>query len=150
MERFCRPNIVAIEGDVLPAERGDVGEQLIADDLAAGTQLVNGAPEIDGVPEDDGRNGQIEAGSPVSLIFESSVADFSETMKEHRPGERVARFALVEAGICPSPQRRIADPVEGEKGAFEASNLPERLCQRILFGIGREPTVPPIIGVRAA
>jgi hypothetical protein len=90
-----------------------VSEQFIADDLAVGTQLVDGAPEIDGVPEDDGRNGEIEAGSPVSLIFESSVADFSETMKEHRPRERVARLALVEAGVRAPSQRRIAESSRG-------------------------------------
>lgn len=31
--------------------------------------------------------------------------------------------ALVEAGIRPPPPRWIADPIEGEKGAFEASDL---------------------------
>ena len=71
-----------------------MGKQLIADDLAAGTQLVNGAPEIDGVPEDDSRDGQIEPGSPVPLIFKSAVADFAEAMKEHRPGERVVGMSL--------------------------------------------------------
>ena len=104
-----------------------MGKQNIADNLTLSAQLVNGAPEIDGVPEDDGRNGEIEPGSPIPLIFESAVADFAEAMKEHRPGERVARLALVETGIRPPPQRRIADPVEGKKRAFEASDLAERL-----------------------
>ena len=101
---------------------------------------VNSATEIDGVPEDDSRDGEIEARSPVSLIFEGAVTDFAETVKEHRPGERVARLALVEAGIRSPPQSRIADPVEGEEGAFEPSDLAERFRQRILFGISREPT----------
>jgi hypothetical protein len=46
-----------------------VGEQLIADNFPLGTQLGNGATEIDGVPEDDGGNGEIEVRRPVSLIF---------------------------------------------------------------------------------
>jgi len=54
LERFRRPNIVAVEGDVLPSERSDMGEQGIVDDLALGAQLIDGAPEIDGVPEGDG------------------------------------------------------------------------------------------------
>ena len=49
MEQFCWPNVVAIEGDVLPSERGDMGKQGIADDLPQRPQLINGAPEIDGV-----------------------------------------------------------------------------------------------------
>lgn len=47
-------------------------------------------------------------------------------MKEYSLGERVARFALVEPGICSPPQRGIADPVEGKKRAFEPSNLAKR------------------------
>jgi hypothetical protein len=64
LERFCGPNVIAIEGDVLPAKRGDVGEQFIADNLPPGAQFGNGAAEIDGVPEDDGGEGKIEADFP--------------------------------------------------------------------------------------
>jgi hypothetical protein len=73
LERFRRPNVVATEGDVLPSERGDMSKQGIADDLALRTQLIDGAPKIDGIPEDDGRDGEIEARGPVSLIFKSPV-----------------------------------------------------------------------------
>ena len=33
-ERFGWPNVVAVEGDVLPSERGDMGKHGIVDDLA--------------------------------------------------------------------------------------------------------------------
>jgi hypothetical protein len=112
-----------------------VGEQIVADGLAPGVQLIDGAAELDGVPEDHGGDSEIEVGRPVSLIFESVVADFAETMKEDPPGERVARLAFVEAGVGPPPQGWIADPVEGEQRALETADLPERLRQRILFGI---------------
>ena len=98
MKRFRRPNVIAIEGDVLPAERGDLGKQKIADNLTLSAPFGNGVPEIDGVPEDDGRHSEIEAGSPVPLVLESLITDFAEAMKEHRPGERVARLALI--GVC--------------------------------------------------
>jgi hypothetical protein len=52
VERLCGPNIVAVEGDVLPAERRDVGKQIIADNLTLGTQLGHSATERNGVPED--------------------------------------------------------------------------------------------------
>ena len=127
MQGLRRPNVIAVEGYVLPAERGDVGEQIVADGLAPGAQFGCGAAEIDGVPQDHGGDGEIEAGRPVFLIFEGPVADFAEAMKEHRPGERVARLALVEAGVGPPPQRRVADPVEGEERALQAPDLPQRL-----------------------
>ena len=31
MEWLCGPNVIAVEGDVLPAERRDMGKQIIAD-----------------------------------------------------------------------------------------------------------------------
>jgi hypothetical protein len=49
-ERFGGPDIIAVEGDVLPAERRDVGKKLVGDDFAARTQFTDGAAEIDGVP----------------------------------------------------------------------------------------------------
>ncbi len=33
LKRFGRPNVIAVEGDVLPSERSDMGEQGIVDDL---------------------------------------------------------------------------------------------------------------------
>ena len=58
LERFRRPNVVSIEGDVLPPERSDVAKQGIVDDLALRAQLINGAPEIDSVPKGDGCDGR--------------------------------------------------------------------------------------------
>jgi len=34
LERFRRPNVIAVEGDVLPSQRSDMGEHGIVDDLA--------------------------------------------------------------------------------------------------------------------
>ena len=47
-----RPNIVAGQIDVLPPERGQVGEELRRDRLD-GTQRGDGAIEIPSVPEND-------------------------------------------------------------------------------------------------
>ena len=40
---------------MLPAERGDVGQQVIRNDVALHPKLPHGTVEIDGVPIDDGR-----------------------------------------------------------------------------------------------
>lgn len=100
-----------------------------------GAQRGNGMAEIDGVPEDNGRDDEIEARSPVQLIFEGPVADFVQAMKEYRSGERVARLSFVEAGARPPPQGRVADPINGKDGAFEPSYFPKGLRRRILFGV---------------
>lgn len=61
MERLGRPDIVAVEGDVLPAERRDMSEQIVTDSLTTGAQLSNGVAEVDRIPKDDGRDDEIEA-----------------------------------------------------------------------------------------
>jgi hypothetical protein len=44
-----------------PAEGRNVGKQNIADSLALGTKLVNGARKIDGIPKGYGRYHKIQA-----------------------------------------------------------------------------------------
>ena len=48
-ERLIGPDVIAVEGDVLPAERRHVNEKPVRNDFAARTPLVDGAAEIDGV-----------------------------------------------------------------------------------------------------
>lgn len=103
-------DIIAIEGDMLPAERRDAGDKVILDGFATRAQIIDGAAEIDGVPKDDGGHGEIEAGSAVTLVFKSAIADFPETMEEHSARERVAGLAFVESGVGPSAQGGVADP----------------------------------------
>jgi hypothetical protein len=88
-----------------------MSEQIVTDTFSAGAKLGNGVAEIDRIPKDDGRDDEIEARCSIALIFERPVADFAKTMKEHRPGERVAGLTLVEPGVCSPPQSRVADPV---------------------------------------
>jgi hypothetical protein len=77
LKRLGWPDVVAIEADVLPAERGNVGERLVRQRFALGAKLCNGAAEVDGVPEDDGGDREAEAGGTVALIFEGAVPDLA-------------------------------------------------------------------------
>lgn len=49
------PQIVAGEADVLPTQWRDMGKQFVQHLDTAGAQMPDGAVEIDGVPERDGR-----------------------------------------------------------------------------------------------
>ncbi len=53
---------------MLPAQRGNVGEQSVGHVDATVTQVTGGTVEIDGVPQDDGRDDEVEAGSAVPLV----------------------------------------------------------------------------------
>ena len=47
--------------DVLPAERGNVGEQFVGQSFGLGAKLGSGVARVDRIPEDDGGNGEVEA-----------------------------------------------------------------------------------------
>ena len=74
LERLCGPNVITIEGDVLPAERSDMGKQIVADNLTLGAQFGNSAPKINGVPEDDSRDGEIERDIVKSCVLERGAS----------------------------------------------------------------------------
>jgi hypothetical protein len=74
---------------VLLTERRDTRDEIVWDDLATGAQFLHGAPEIDGVPQDDGGDGEIEAGSAISLI-QSRV----KRVRSRRP---ISRMVLASA-----------------------------------------------------
>jgi hypothetical protein len=135
LKRFRWPNVVATEGNVFPAERRDMSNKIVGNDLTACAQFGHGATEIDGIPADHGRDGEVDAGSPISLIFEGCGRGFRRGGERISPGERVASLTFVESGARALPQRRVADPIEGEEGTFETVDFPERLGQSILLGI---------------
>ena len=84
-----------------------MAQQAIGQLFALGPQLGHGAAQVDGVPEDDGRDRQIQARRPVALVFEGAVPDLALAMEKQRAGQRVAGLAFIEAGVAPAPQRRI-------------------------------------------
>jgi hypothetical protein len=59
---------------VLPSKRGDVGEPRIWYDLAATSQCVQGAAEIDGVPQHDCGSFERQATGAVLLQFSRAIS----------------------------------------------------------------------------
>jgi len=45
-------------------------------------------------------------------LFKTAVADLARPIEEHRPCQRVARLALVQAGVHPSMQFHTLQPVQ--------------------------------------
>ncbi len=76
--------------------------------------------EIAGVPQDDGRDQQVEAGGAVGLVLEPTVAQFAELVGEERTGEPIARLAPVQPGLGPpAAQIDVLQSVEHEDRAFQ-------------------------------
>jgi hypothetical protein len=76
---------------MLPAQRGDMGEQGVGHVDAAVTQMAGGAVEIDCVPQDDGRDDEVEAGGAVSLVLEGAVAKLATGSSQLNGSSRITR-----------------------------------------------------------
>ena len=102
---------------MLPAERGEVGEQRVRDHVAAAPRGIQGTTEIDGVPQRDGGGDQGEAAGPVLLSLGRAVVQAHETVEAHGAGQGVAAFALVQLRRCLPAELEPFQPVQGVQGA---------------------------------
>ena len=75
---------------MLPAERGEVCEQRVGDEIPALAERVQRAAEIDGVPQRDRRCDQGKPAGTMLLRLGRAVAQATETVEADRAGERVA------------------------------------------------------------
>jgi hypothetical protein len=62
-------------------------------------ERVEGGLQVARVPEDDGRDEQVQPGGAVGLVLEGAVAQLAEAVEEDGPRERVAGLSLVQAGV---------------------------------------------------
>lgn len=92
--------------------------------------------QIGRVPKHDGRRYQIEAAGPVALLLKTAVADFAQSVEEHRPGQRVARLAFVESGLHAAAQLHALQPIQYEQRALNAPQLAQCNGQSVLTRIG--------------
>ena len=63
--------------------------------FAARAYLIDGAAKIDGVPEDDGGDAEIETRSAIALVFEGPIADFAKAVEEHGAGKPLCASLLM-------------------------------------------------------
>ena len=97
----------------LPSERGEMGKQFIRHHVATAANNVEGAAEIDGVPQHDGRRYQGKAAGAVLLGLGCSVVQTPEAVEAHGTGQRIVALALVEFGGClPTKLGQKAHPCE--------------------------------------
>lgn len=86
-----------------------MSNQMIGNGLFAGGGRGDGAIEVDGVPQDDGRGQQIEATCPAGLGFSGSIAQFTEAVMKDR-----ARDCC---GLLPCSALRLPDAEGRDRGS---------------------------------
>lgn len=117
---------------MLPSERRDVLDHIGRRRNAFAIELGESRFEIERVPVDDGVDEQVQSGRSVELALEGSVAQFSETVEEQRPGQGVLGLALVEARGGIPAHFRVLPPLRQEDGSIDASDVAQRERQSVL------------------
>jgi hypothetical protein len=83
-----------------------MGEQFGRDNVALAAQVIDGIGQVCGIPVDDGRDDQVEAGSPELLRVRTAVSDAALLERADYLGEGVALLALVQSGMAELPELR--------------------------------------------
>lgn len=65
------------------------------------TERVNGPVEVNGVPENNGSDDQVQAAGPIALRVKCAIAQFTQAVKAHGARQRVFQLALVESSRHP-------------------------------------------------
>src|SRR5437867_8573500 len=72
-------------------------EQLVRHDRPAGSECFRGLFEVDGIPEHDRGDDEVQATGTETLVIESAILDHSTAVEAHRAAQRVLGLALVQA-----------------------------------------------------
>ena len=118
-------------------------QQRIVHGRCTTTQCVGGSLQTHRVPEHDGRRDKVQATGAVALLLETTVPDFPKPVKEHRPGQRVARQAqirLASQGLAPlngRPLDFVCDTC-GRVRPLKNPRLREALPARADFEVDRQ------------
>jgi hypothetical protein len=83
----------------------------------------NSLLQIDGIPEDDRGNNQIEPTGLVLQILPQPITNRTAPVKEHRPSQRIVRLAFVQTEVNPAPEFRALNPVEREQCSLDSAKF---------------------------
>ncbi len=83
------------------------------------TERGKGPVEVDGVPENNGRDDQVQAAGPIALRVKCAIAQFTQAVKAHGARQRVFQFALVETDVAPATQLGVLQPLERKERPFQ-------------------------------
>jgi hypothetical protein len=59
----------------------------------------DGSFQVNGVPEDDGSDDEVQPACPTALAFEPAIAQIALPIEENRAGQGVPRFAFIQANL---------------------------------------------------
>jgi hypothetical protein len=122
-----------------PDQRGQVGDVVVVDIHALLPDVANGFLHVDGVPVDDGIEGEAQGTELLFLPLLKRTADLPAFAMVDAPAEAMTQFRMVELGQNAPPEGRIVnvvknvnclgDPADFGKCASEAGRfIPDLEC----------------------
>ena len=85
-------------------------------------QIVDRTAQINRVPEDDRSYHQCQTAGPIALIFEATVAYFTQTIKEYRSCQGILGLALVQSDLDAPTKFGVLQPLQGKERSFDATS----------------------------
>lgn len=85
-----------------------LGEQVVLDVDALLSDEADGPAQIDGVPQDNGVDDEVEAAGAVGHSFGDTVPQLAELVQEDGASEGMAGFALIKVSMGAAAQERIS------------------------------------------
>jgi hypothetical protein len=101
-------------------------------------QVVDRALQVNGVPQNDCGDEQVQAAGAMALVFIGPVADLAETIEEYGTAKRILLLAFVESYVTAPAKVGVLEPIEGKKCTFQLAEFTECVCEAVLAGIGRQ------------
>jgi len=90
------------------------------------------------VPKHDSCCHQVQAAGPIALLLEAAIPDFAQPIEEHRPGQRIASFALVQPGVNAAALIDALQPFQDQQRSFDAPQLAQYDGQTVLAWVAAE------------
>ncbi len=129
------PIKIAGEDDVVPPKGLRVGKQLDVVERAGLREMAGRFVHVDRVPERDGGDDEVERHGPFLLGGVGAIMNASLRVGKYGPGQRVSRFALVEACMAFHAQVGVFDPVEHEERALDPADFTQGKVEPVLLAV---------------
>ena len=109
-----------------PDQRGEVGDVVVVDIHAFLPDVANGLLHVDGVPVDDGIEGEAQGAKLLFLSLLERTSDFAAFAVMNTPPKTVTQFGMVELGENAPPERCVVDVVKDVDRLGDPADFGER------------------------
>src|SRR5258708_24478733 len=98
--------------------------------------MFDGPGHVDGVPDDDAHDDQLEGAGPIELLVIISIVKLSLSMRKDSSGQSMFPFHFLQSQVYPTAKLRELQPIEHKQGALNHPHVMQCRRQVILTWVG--------------